>query len=182
MGSSQQSIIYPQGKDNKPYLNVGLQDDSGKSHKYYSHRVILETFNGYNQTKIEVNHIDENRTTCNAIENLECVTPKVNMNHGTRTARQVETARKNGVYERLATFSKERLSKPCVQIKGDGTVVHWKSTKEAGRNGYNAAHVASCCRRNTKLKTHKGSQWFWLSDYESMQQKEAQQLELSFSE
>ena len=50
---------------------------------------------------------------------------------------------------------KDRLSKKVLQYTLDGEFVNeWDSTAECGRNGFNQAHVASCCRG--ERKTHKG--------------------------
>lgn len=57
-------------------------------------------------------------------------------------------------------------SKAIVQIKEDGTVIHWVSASEAGRNGYNFSHICSCCRGERK-RAHK-CKWMYKEDYEKM--------------
>lgn len=55
------------------------------------HRIVATTFLPNNDplNKIEVNHIDEDKTN-NQVDNLEWVTSKQNMNYGTRTKRSAE--------------------------------------------------------------------------------------------
>lgn len=69
--------------DSSDYISVDLNNITHKLH-----RIIATTFipNDDPLYKIQVNHIDENKTN-NCIENLEWVTPKENSNHGTRTER-----------------------------------------------------------------------------------------------
>ena len=67
------------------YLNVELRDS--KSRKTISvHRLVAIAFVPNPLNKPQVNHIDEVKTN-NNISNLEWVTQKENMNHGTRIER-----------------------------------------------------------------------------------------------
>lgn len=185
-----------QNEGGKPYLKVRLQDDSGKAQPYWSHRVILEAFKGFVQSKPIVNHIDENRTSWNDVRNLEWCDYKYNANYGTHTERATakntasglyqrlvvlkknsgvyERMKNNGTYKRIGAINQKRSSKPVVEIKPDGSVVHWASAAVAGRNGFEGSTIAKCCRG--KLKTHHGSRWMYLFDYEA-QKEERQELE-----
>lgn len=52
------------------------------------------------------------------------------------------------------------LSKPVAAKDAEENIVfEFPSTREAGRNGFNAGHIAECCRG--ERKTHKGLFWFW---------------------
>ena len=67
--------------------------------------------------------------------------------HSEETKRKLSEANING-----------KLSKKVLQFTLDGEFVReWPSTAECGRQGYNCAHVAACCRG--KRKSHKGFLW-----------------------
>lgn len=67
------------------YLQIGLW----KNRKYKTlriHRLVVEAFIGPIPKGYEINHIDEDKKN-NCLSNLEIVTRRQNMNHGTRNAR-----------------------------------------------------------------------------------------------
>ena len=66
---------------------------AGKSHSKKIHRLVAEAFIPNADNKSQVNHIDENKFN-NRIDNLEWVTPKENVNHGTGIARRSKTQKK----------------------------------------------------------------------------------------
>ena len=93
------------------YQHVRLQK------KYYSvHRLVATHFIPNPFTKEDVNHINELKDD-NRVENLEWTTTKENVNHGTRTERQIKTMSKTIYaidkygnkywYESTKTFAKE---------------------------------------------------------------------------
>ena len=147
-------------KDRDGYTLFELSSKDGKFHTYKLHRIIAETFLPNPENKPCINHKiegDEGKTINMVFFNedgsinrekstIEWVTYKENNNYGTH-------------YERI--FEKTtngKLSKKVLQFTLDGEFVReWPSVMETGRNGYNSAHVADCCRG--ERKSHKGFKW-----------------------
>lgn len=84
--------ILKSGKNADGYLLVVLCKN-GKHTSYRVHRLVAQAFIPNPHNKPEVNHIDENKGN-NYIENLEWVTSKENLNHGTRNTRMVTSKSK----------------------------------------------------------------------------------------
>lgn len=117
------------------YLQVTV---CGKT--YRMHRLIAETFCPNPNNFPIVNHIDEDKLN-NCADNLEWCTYQHNAIHGTARQRRAE-----------------KLSKPVIAEDSVGNVVHrFRSTAEAGRNGFSHGNISSCC--NGHLKTYKGLYW-----------------------
>nr|DAQ29436.1 MAG TPA: homing endonuclease [Caudoviricetes sp.] len=76
-------------KDVKGYLLVNLYKNSIVYTKRL-HRLVAETFIPNLENKPQVNHIDENKAN-NIVSNLEWMTAKENINHGTRNERMSRT-------------------------------------------------------------------------------------------
>ena len=126
------------------YQRVCLYDNEGKKKLYLVHRVVYEAVTGNPIPKgMQINHRSEDKTDNRFFENLELVTPKENVNYGTRN-------------ERVS----KALSKQVGAFKDGKLVMTFPSTQECGRNGYNQGSVASCCRG--ERKTHKGYTWKYI--------------------
>ena len=74
------------------YQSVDLRK-GGKSHSKKIHRLVAEAFIPNTNNKPQINHIDENKFN-NRVDNLEWVTSKENVNHGTGIVRRSKTQRK----------------------------------------------------------------------------------------
>lgn len=74
------------------YYKIVLTKD-GKKTPCRLHRLIWEAFNGPIPEGKEVNHINEVKTD-NRVENLNLMTRKENINHGTCIKRRTETYKK----------------------------------------------------------------------------------------
>ena len=122
------------------YLRVGLYA-GGKRKWFRVHRLVCEAFHENPENKLDVNHINENKTDNRAC-NLEWSTAKENCNHGTRNARIAETK-----------------SKPVGQYTLDGELIKiWPSTQEAQRQtGFSQGNI--CKTANGKYKQAYGFIW-----------------------
>ena len=111
--------------------------------KYFRsiHRLVAQAFIPNPQNKAEVNHIDENKLN-NDISNLEWVSRKENLNHGTWIERKINANQK-----------------PIYAFK-DGIGAEFKSTKQfATQYDINPTNVTQALKRLTKKgnkKTIKG--------------------------
>ena len=91
-------------KDSKTtygYLKVNLYKNSVMSTKKI-HRLVAEAFIPNPENKPQVNHIDENKTN-NMLSNLEWITNKDNLNHGTRNERAGKAISKSRSIPIIAT-------------------------------------------------------------------------------
>ena len=121
------------------YQRVGLTDNEGNRKMYLLHRVVWEAVTGSTiPPGYEINHLSEVKTE-NMITNLELVSHKDNVNYGSRT---------------------QKCSKQVGAFKNNELVMSFKSTAEAGRQGFFQTSVAACC--NGKRKTHKGFTWKYI--------------------
>lgn len=94
----------------------------------------------------EINHIDEDITN-NHVDNLEWVTPKENMNHGTRVERCIEKFKETGFVKKV------------VQMDLEGNfIAEYESQIEASRQtGVRQGNISSAILG--KYKTAGGYKW-----------------------
>ena len=127
-------------KNREGYLIVRVCN-GGKQVRKTIHRLVAETFVPNPENKPEVNHIDEDKKN-NVAENLEWVTHRENINHGTGIRRRAEAR-----------------SKAVVQYTTEGVFMDlYSSIKEAERiTGIAYQNISQVCRG--KRKTAGGYLW-----------------------
>lgn len=134
------------------YQQVKLYDNEGGKKSYYLHRVVYEAVTSEPIPEgFDVNHISEVKTE-NFFANLNLLTRKENVNFGSGIERRAKThskLNKNG-----------KLSKQVGAYINGELIMTFPSTREAGRNGFNQGHIASCCRG--EIKSHKGYEWRYI--------------------
>lgn len=132
------------------YQQVILTDNEGKRKTYLLHRVVWESVTGSPIPKgLQINHRNEIKTS-NMITNLELMTPKQNVNFGSRNARAAKSNTNN-----------PKRSKMVGAFKNDELVLVFPSTREAHRQGFGQGNVVNCCLG--KMKTYKGYTWKYLN-------------------
>lgn len=94
------SILKP-FKNTGDYLGVKLYKNNIRFNKLL-HRLVAQAFIPNPENKPQVNHIDENKTN-NIVSNLEWVTAKENINHGTRNERAAKAISKSKSIPIIAT-------------------------------------------------------------------------------
>ena len=137
------------------YQSVMLSDNEGKIKRYYVHRIVWESITGEPiPNNLQINHRSEVKTE-NFFANLELMTPKENMNFGTRNFRASKSISK-------AMTNNPKISKAVGAFKNGELVMVFPSTAEASRQGFCQTSVAACCRGVKKYKTHKGYTWRYI--------------------
>ena len=132
------------------YLTVNLSKN-GKIKIFLVHRLVAQAFIPNPLNLPQVNHKKEFEKQNNKAENLEWCTNKYNMNYGTGRERRLKN-----------TDFRKRAEKLMIKVyqydfKGD-LVKEWKSTSDAGRNGFDITSINECCNQR-KSKTHRGYVW-----------------------
>ena len=102
-------------KHTKGYYRVDLSKNGSQSKKFI-HRLVAQVFIPNPDNKSQVNHIDENKTN-NLVSNLEWMTAKENLNHGTRTDRMAKTKSISIIATNLTTGESQEFksTKECVR-------------------------------------------------------------------
>lgn len=132
--------------DKNGYQRVGLYKN-GVQKWYLVHRLVYEAFYGEIPNGMQVNHINEIKTD-NRLENLNLMTPKENINWGSRNERVAEKNKGKHHTEEAKNKISEANSKPVLQIdKNTNEVIEeFPSTIEVERQlGFANTHISACC-------------------------------------
>ena len=163
------------GRILKPYIcagyqAVGLHANNVREHKLI-HRLVAEAFVLNQDDKPVVNHIDENKFN-NFVNNLEWVTCRENINHGTCISRMInhtdfkarainidykaivaktDYKARNAKINFSAIAEKKKVK--IVQYTLDGVWVKvWDSLSEAAKSvGKPHGNIVHCCKRKYKF-------------------------------
>ena len=121
--------------DKDGYLLVHFRKD-GKEFAFKKHRLVAEAFIPNPENKSQVNHIDEDKTN-NYVWNLNWMTCKENINHGTHNNRSAESR-----------INHPKISKPVIAIeKRTGLILEFASSREAEREtGIDNGNIIKCCQ------------------------------------
>lgn len=125
--------------DQKGYLHVTLCKN-GVQKTHLVHRLVAETFIPNPGNLPQVNHINEVKSD-NRVENLEWVTCRENVNHGT------------GIFRNAIA-----RSVPVVRISQDGGTKWFRSASHAAKVMHIVSQgIQNCCAH--RQKTYKGYRW-----------------------
>ena len=145
-------------RNNKLYNNVRLYKNK-KSRLLYLHRIVAEAFIPNPNNYPEVDHLDRNGLN-NIPNNLRWCTHKENQNN-INTKSAMVTSHLNVQYQ--------TRWKPVVQLRDGNIVKVYQRMMDAESDGF--SHVGIIHVIKGKSKQHKGYQWMYLSDYESLTNK-----------
>lgn len=112
-------ILKP-GLGNRGYYFVNLCKN-GKQKSVHIHRLVAEAFLCKIPKGLVVNHLNQNKQD-NRLENLEIVTQKENLNHGTCRTR-MSAAKRGKKIGPLSEETKQKISASCKR--------YWQKRKEA---------------------------------------------------
>lgn len=141
------------GKTMDGYLQASLCKE-GKKKLYLVHRLVCEAFCENPHGYLEVNHINENKADNRAC-NLEWVSHKENLNHGTRNERASEKLRGK---KQTEEHVRKRSRAVTATNKVTGQTIIFPSVREASRQtGIDLGSICSCCQG----KRHSAGNYIW---------------------
>lgn len=132
-----------------PHLYIDARKNGCRT-KLYIHRLVALAFIPNPKKYPEIDHIDCIPTN-NHFSNLKWCNRKMNQNNPISLKHQ---------------YQNQPNKKPVVKLKNGTFLEIFPSLKSTSRRGYSLQAVWSCC--NKRNKTHKGFEWMYLSDYETL--------------
>ena len=156
-------LILSLKKTSLGYLDVTLSKNGVKK-SFRVNRLVAIAFIPNLENKPQVNHIDENKLN-NKVSNLEWVTSKENINHGTWKKRMVTTKTENRISGGLRPFR---------SVKGTslktGEEIFFISTSEAEKTGnFDHSAISKSCRGIQS--SHNGYKWEYLEKDDEILEK-----------
>lgn len=152
------SLYYGKEKILKPFLNskgycrVFLKNNKN-SKSFFIHRLVAEAFLEKKENKNVVNHIDNNPLN-NAVDNLEWVTQKENMEYMSKQGR----SNKKGKWLEKIIESNKKYYVPVIKMNKNNEILKkYKKLTDVKQDGYRPGDVCKCCKR--KRKTAGGFKW-----------------------
>ena len=146
-----------QRKDRNGYMQVVLCKN-GKKYGKSVHRLVAQAFIPNPDSKTDTNHVDENKSN-NCVSNLEWMSHKENLNHGTRNERASKTL-SDGRFK----GSNHPYSKSVIGFKINGCdIKYYKYMRECEKDGFSQGNISSCC--NGRLKSTKGYVWCYADEF-----------------
>lgn len=153
-------------KDTKGYQRIRLLNDNNNEQQWKVHRLIWTVVNGEIPDGMQINHLDERKDN-NCISNLNLMTPKENVNWGTRNKRAAKGISKALKGREFTEEHKENISKAkgksVCMFKNNKIVGIFQSTRAAEKQ-INGSHSLIGCCCNGSQSQHKGYQWRYLED------------------
>lgn len=129
---------------------------NGNKKKFYIHKLVAKHFIPNPNNLCEIDHIDGNPLN-NNVNNLRWCTHSENMNNPITKKRASDSL--------IGTYN-NATSKSVVQLKNGLLINIYKSMADAQRNGFLQSEISRAC--SGKCKTHKGFEWMYLTDYETL--------------
>lgn len=120
------------------------------------HRIVAQAFIPNPNNLKEIDHIDTN-TANNCVENLRWCNRTTNANNPITKAKSRDVRLGKPI---------PKLQKPVVQILNGDLIRIFPSIKSTTELGFNKNQISMCC--NKIRATHKGYQWMFLSEYETL--------------
>lgn len=139
--------ILKQRINNSGYYIVTLCKE-GKRKCFTAHSLVWKSFNGVIPTGFEINHKDENSLN-NALENLEILTHRENVNYGSHREKQIIS--QPNKKEIRCTDIQNGMQKDFISL---GEAQRWLGIKKAKSN------ISKCL--NGKVKSAYGYIWEYL--------------------